>query len=79
MSFRSCFVCFKKYFLVPFTSLLAIGLTAYISYAYLFVYIPVILRDDGSGYIFALFFLPFPILIYWSEFVILTGDPGRIT
>jgi hypothetical protein len=24
-------------------------------------------------------FLPFPICIYWAVFLIITGDPGRIT
>lgn len=77
---RELFILFKKYIVVPVTSLLSILLTAYISHTFLFVYIPLIYPEwpKFASIIFVLF-VPFPICIYWSVFLILTGDPGRIT
>ena len=73
------FLLFKKYIVVPVTSLLSVGLTGYISFAFLFKYIPILYRDWPifSVSLFVIF-LPFPVCIYWSVFLIITGDPGRI-
>jgi hypothetical protein len=64
----------KKYCLVPFTSLLTIGLVSYISHTYLWLYAP-FLESNVQG----IFFVPFPILIFGALAQILCGDPGRVT
>jgi hypothetical protein len=71
----------KRYFIVPITSLLTLGLTGFISYCYWISFIPALFKDEmGALAIFLLLtFSIFPILIYWVLFQIVCGDPGIVT
>jgi hypothetical protein len=71
----------KRYLVVPITSLLSFGLTAFISYNYIFVYLPMLHAKgyQAAAVIFGLMFTPFPILIYMSLFSIVCGNPGVMT
>ena len=66
MSFKKACTYFKRYFVVPVTSLLTVGLVGYISWVYLTIYCPKLygLGFGGWAVFLALLFSCFPILIY---------------
>jgi len=72
---------FKRYFIVPVTSMLSIGLTGFISWTYWTTFLPALMELEKSLLAVFLFctFSIFPVLIYWVLIQIVCGDPGVIT
>ena len=68
---------FCKYFCVPVTSLATVSLNMQISTAYLLIFIPNI--GTAWGCVFTVMFMPFPILVFWTLYKTVTGDPGVVT
>ena len=77
MSFKSCVILCKKYFIVPVTSLLTICLVSYISYTFLFRFAPQI--SSPTSFLMVVGFIPWPVLIFAVLFQIILGDPGHVT
>ena len=78
VDYKSCMRAFKKYIIIPITSLVTMGLVLYISKSYLFNYIPLV--ENKTLAIFqAVVFSFFPVVILIALFQILLGDPGHIT
>ena len=89
--FMGCATLFKR-FVMPLTSLMTVGVVSYISYAYLYSFIPVLSErhkldnqydKEHSGIdtsiILWIFFVPYPVLIFWALIAIVCGDPGFTT
>ena len=73
--------------LMPLTSLLTVAVVGYISYVYLFTYLPLIYmyaEHDVHGYskftvtLRAIFFIIWPFMIFWTLGAIVFGDAGVI-
>lgn len=72
---------FKRYIIVPITSLLTLGLTSFISYHYFWTFLPHLTKDGHTvgAIILGVLFAFFPIMIYTASFSIVCGDPGIVT
>lgn len=73
--------------LMPLTSLLTVGVVGYISYVYLLTYIPLLylyVEHGLHGYsnitvtLRAIFFIIWPVMIFWTLGAIVCGDAGVI-
>ena len=72
---------FKRYFVVPITSLLTVCLVGYISWTYFMDFLPLYAKysSQPGAIILGLLFGIFPIMIYWVLFKIVISDPGFVT